>query len=334
MAGFKVSKIFFLFKKYGGFRRLAAYVRLGLLGRVMGECAKGILKRKTLAEIYDASQDHVVAALQKKYKPLLLDRLAFYENQFLTPDLAESHGGTRQRAEVIWFCWLQGVEEAPPIIKICLASLKKYLPGKEIRLVDDSNRRQYVTLPDYIEKKWAKKQIPPALFADLLRLELLILYGGTWLDPTVLCTGNNLVTKCLDADLFLYQYRKSPDGPYAGISNWFITSCANHPMLMALRDGLLAYWKDFDFVLEYFVFHRFFDLLAEERPRLMAAMPYAYSSDALALGHHWDKPFKKEMWEKWVSNVAFHKLTYKVDETVKNTPSNYYHHILEMYKEL
>ena len=316
-----VQKIFSLFKKYGGFRRLAAYVRLGLLGRVMGECAKGILKRKTLAEIYDASQDHVVTALQKKYKPLLLDRLAFYENQ----------SQPYQRAEVIWFCWLQGMEKAPQIIQICLASLKKYLPEKEIRIVDDSNRRQYVTFPDYFEKKWAKKQIPPALFADLLRLELLIRYGGTWLDSTVLCTGDNFVIRAFDADLFLYQYRKSPDDHYAGISNWFITSCANHPMLMAMRDGLLAYWKDFDLVLEYFVFHRFFDLLAEERPRLMAAMPYAYSSDALALGHHWDKPFKKEMWEKWVSNVAFHKLTYKVDETVKNTPGNYYHHILEMY---
>ena len=303
---------------------MVAYVRLGVLHRVMWESVKGILKRKTLAEIYDASQDHVVAALQKKYKPLLLDRLAFYENQ----------SQPYQRAEVIWFCWLQGMEKAPQIIQICLASLKKYLPEKEIRIVDDSNRRQYVTFPDYIEKKWAKKQIPPALFADLLRLELLIRYGGTWLDSTVLCTGDNFVIRAFDADLFLYQYRKSPDDHYAGISNWFITSCANHPTLMALRDGLFAYWTDFDFVLEYFVFHRFFDLLAEERPGLMAAMPYANSSDALALAHHWDKPFKKEMWEKWVSNVAFHKLTYKVDETVKNTPGNYYHHILEMYKEL
>ena len=102
---------------------------------------------------------------------------------------------------------------------------------------------------------------------------------------------------------------------------------------MALRDGLYAYWEDYDFVLEYFVFHRFFDLLAEERPQWIAAMPYAYSPDALALGHHLDKPYKKEAWEKLLSKVSFHKLTYKMNDEVNNTPGNYYHHILGMYKD-
>lgn len=321
MAGFKVPKIFSLFKKYGGFRLLVAYVRLGVLHRVMWESVKGILKRKTLAEIYDASQDHVVAALQKKYKPLLLDRLAFYENQSL------SH----RRADIIWSCWMQGIAEAPQIVKICLGSLKEHLPQKEIRIIDDNNRRQFVTFPDLIEEKWAKKMIPPALFADLLRLELLIRYGGSWIDPTVLCTGNHCVAKMLDADLFLFQYKKSSDAPYTGISSWFITSHSNHPLLMALRDGLYAYWKDFDFSIEYFLFHRFFDLLARERPQLIAAMPYAYSLDALALGHHWDKPYKNEVWEKCLSKLDFHKLSHRIDDGVKNTSGNYYHHILEMY---
>lgn len=41
-------------------------------------------------------------------------------------------------------------------------------------------------LPDYIVKKWEKGRIPADLFSDLLRLELLIRYGGTWIDSTVL----------------------------------------------------------------------------------------------------------------------------------------------------
>ncbi len=319
MAGFKVPKIFFLFKKYGGFRLIGAYVRLGVLGRVVAESVKGILKRKPFNEIYEAYRPQVVEALQNKYKPLMLDRLAFYEKQSLP----------HQRADVIWFCWLQGIEKAPQIVHICLASLKAHLPQKEIRLVDESNRKQYVTFPKHVEEKWAKKQIPPAHFSDLLRLELLIRYGGTWMDPTVLCTGNNYLAGSLDADLFFCQYKKSADAPYGGISNWFITSCQNHPMLMALRDGLYAYWKDYDFVLEYFVFHRLFDVLAEERLQQISSVPYAYSYEALALGHSWGKPYKKGVWEKWLSKVAFHKLTYKIDDEVKNTPGNYYHHILE-----
>lgn len=42
--------------------------------------------------------------------------------------------------------------------------------GYEIKVIDAENWKEYVELPDYIEKKWEKKQIPPALFSDLLRL--------------------------------------------------------------------------------------------------------------------------------------------------------------------
>ena len=40
-------------------------------------------------------------------------------------------------------------------------------------------------------EKWEKGRIPAAMFSDLLRVELLIKYGGTWIDSTVLCTGVN-----------------------------------------------------------------------------------------------------------------------------------------------
>jgi len=48
-----------------------------------------------------------------------------------------------------------------------------------------------VELPGYIVEKWEKGRIPAAMFSDLLRVELLIKYGGTWIDSTVFCTGVN-----------------------------------------------------------------------------------------------------------------------------------------------
>ena len=44
-------------------------------------------------------------------------------------------------------------------------------------------------LPGYIVEKWGKGQIPAALFSDLLRLQLLIKYGGMWIDSTVFCSS-------------------------------------------------------------------------------------------------------------------------------------------------
>lgn len=52
-------------------------------------------------------------------------------------------------------------------------------------MIDNGNWRDYVELPEYIIQRWDKKQISPAHFTDLLRLQLLIKYGGTWIDATV-----------------------------------------------------------------------------------------------------------------------------------------------------
>lgn len=319
MARYRLSKVFMLFKKFGSFRLFRAYARIGVLGMVLRESLKGLLRRRPIEEIYYAYQPRIVSAIRNKYQPLIMERLAFYEKESLP----------HERADVVWFCWLQGIEQAPQMVKHCLASLKKNLPGREIIVIDEQNRRQYATLPAHIEEKWKKKLIPPALFSDLLRLELLIEHGGTWIDSTVLCTGSNYLPASLDTDLFFYQFKSSADARYAGISNWFITACRNNPLLLALRDGLFAYWKDFDCVLEYFVFHRLFDLIAVGRPEAISAMPYAYSPDALALGHNWEKPFDAASWERLVSRVAFHKLTYKVKEEVEKADGNYYHYILE-----
>ena len=202
--------------------------------------------------------------------------------------------------------------ERPLIVRICLDSLKRYLPNKEIRIVDECNRQQYVSFPDHIEERWKKGQIPPAQFSDLLRLELLIKYGGTWIDSTVLCTGFESSTvqgfkAFLDADLFFSQFKQDEKAHYAGVSNWFITSCQNNPLLMTMRDMLYAYWKDYGCVLEYYIFHRFFDMIATERPEAVRALPYAYSPGCLALGHNWDKPFRQKTWNNWCLRCLFIK---------------------------
>lgn len=326
MGKYTLSRISSIFRKFGGFRLLKAYARLGVLGIVIKECSLGLIRRRPLNQIYDSYQPQILKVLRGQYMSFMLEKLT--ENY----DKSLPHN----RSNIVWFCWLQGIENAPLIVRICFESLKKNLIGKEIRIIDESNRQQYVTFPDYIENRWKKKQIPPAQFSDLLRLELLIKYGGTWIDSTVLCTGfkSSKVQKfkdCLDADLFFFQYKHDKDARYAGVSNWFITSCQNNPMLMTLRDMLYSYWKDYDCVLEYFIFHRFFDMIAAERPKEVMAMPYAYSPNSLALGHNWDKSFKQLTWGKLVSEVAFHKLSYKNVDSLMNDKTNYFSYIIREY---
>ena len=316
-----MSKAFSLIHNSGGLWLIRDYVKLGVAGKVLRGVCNGIVKGKPLGAIHDGFQPDVVRALSERYRPLMVSRLDFWEKENLE----------RKRADIVWFCWLQGLESAPPIVRACYESLKRNLVGKEIRVVDDGNRRVYVRLPEFIEERWRKKKISPALFSDLIRLELLIKFGGTWIDSTVLCSGEDYPREYMDSDLFFFQYKRSLEDPFGGISNWFITSCSNNPLLLALRDLLYAYWKDFKSVPEYFIFHIFFSMIAVARAREVTAMPYGYSPKCHVLQRHWGEEFNAAKWEKLVSEVQIHKLTHKISDEIKRNKRNYYHYVVHEY---
>jgi hypothetical protein len=69
--------------------------------------------------------------------------------------------------------------------------------------------------------------------------------------------------KFLDALLFVFQYTNE-GSVSVSISNWFITACRNNEVLMVLREMLYAYWRDYDCVLDYYIFHLFFAMISKE----------------------------------------------------------------------
>lgn len=318
-----IVRAVFRFRQLGGFRLLRQYVRLGILGKSIKRVLYGLYKRHSLKTIYGDLLNQVTPTLQKKYQYVVTDTIRKYDG-----DTIEG-----QKSEKIWFCWLQGLESAPDLVKSCYSSLRRHIKEKEIIVVDETNINEYVALPEIIEERWKKKQIPSALYSDIIRLELLIKYGGTWIDATVFCSGSSYPKEYLDADLFLFQFSRPEDKHFCGISNWFITSCKNHPLLMMTRDLLCLYWEEYDCVLNFFVFHLFFSMIVKERPELIKNMPYGFSPNSLLLEHHLGEKFVQEKWDRLISKVSFHKLTYRLGTDVTSTPGNYYEKIIRNGEE-
>ena len=79
-----------------------------------------------------------------------------------------------ERSNKVWFCWMQGLEQAPKLVRVCYESLKNNLQGREIIVLTSKNIHDYVSLPDFIEEKYRKGVMTAAHYADMLRLELLI----------------------------------------------------------------------------------------------------------------------------------------------------------------
>lgn len=129
----------------------------------------------------------------------------------------------------------------------------------------------------------------------------------------------------------MFQYTRPGSNQWGGIGNWFISACTNNEVLMVLRDMLYAYWKDYDCLVNYYVFHLFFSMLREVFAGEIAAMPYGYAIRSLALVAHWGEPFEQEMWERLTSRVCFHKLAYSVKKEVLKGKGNYYQYVIGEY---
>lgn len=167
-----------------------------------------------------------------------------------------------------------------------------------------------------------------AHYTDMLRLELLIKYGGTWIDATVLCTETNTdrtnLTGILDADLFLFQQLRKGETRFLGISNWFITSRADNWVLKVLRDMLFQYWRDYDCVVHYYMFHLFFGMIMEKYPEVAAKMPRQGNKMPHYLSRRMGDQYDDEWMQELKKRTCFHKLSYRLpDETLESKGTFY-----------
>lgn len=238
--------------------------------------------------------------------------------------------------KIIWMCWLQGLETAPELVQLCAASVRRHLEplGYRIIVLNENNLKDYVSLPDYIEEKKQKGLISGAHYADLIRLNVLLTYGGTWIDSTVFCSSGNVPKWQLESPLFVYQILKPGlDGHSLPMSNWFITANAGHPILMLTRDLLYDYWKHNDKLVDYFIFHYYFEIACQAFPELSAQMvPCSSETPHIVLLHLFD-PYSPQWLDAALSQSCFHKLTYKFTDEQTALPGTNYQALLERMKQ-
>jgi len=317
------NKIISRFGQFGGLRLLGAYAKMGMLPCVLSEAVKLILGRTSRDDAYAEIRGSVDGKLQAKYADFIVERKKVYDDGRWKKEDVRCKGDDGRRK--VWTCWLQGFDKAPVMVQACQDSMRRYITDREIIQLTYENYKDYVTLPEHVVQKYERGQIPPALFADLLRLEVLIQYGGTWMDATMLCTDPARLAKgswlqeIMDCDLFMFQALRKGDPRFFGISNWFITAKRGSLPLMVLRDVLTEYWQDNSVTLDYYMFHDFFFTIAQLYPEEMAAMPqrnrlgplwllqgkgYEMTSDGLRL--------KEEPWvQLLIERFCVHKLDYK-----------------------
>lgn len=292
-----------IFKKQGGYKLIKEYFSAGVLFTALNQFVVLGHSRTALEILRLSTQIKIKQKLKKKYYYVLKKFNKTYD--YSIPNTVSNK---------VWICWLQGMENAPFLVQKCYESIKKNLKDREIVLITSNNFKDYVSLPNYILEKWSSGVITNTHFTDLLRIELLIKYGGMWIDATVYCSCSRdyIPDYFFDSDLFLYQSLKpGRDGHSHIISSWLISAKTNNKILLATRALCYEYWKINNRMIDYFLLHDFISIVSDFYSEdWLNIVPRDNSTPHILLLRLFDK-YDEKIWKAVTEQTPFHKLSYK-----------------------
>lgn len=229
--------------------------------------------------------------------------------------------------KIIWQYWGQGFSkgDVPEVVKKCFDSVDKYRGDYIVVRLCDSDLKDYIELPKDVWNKYQKGIVGATHFTDLIRIALLSVYGGVWLDATILLTGP-LEDKLADSNWFLYQRDRHQEDKnlwcrtYAYYFGWnknfkvrmlssIIYSKPGEIVITDLFQLMLYYWKSQNTIINYFFFQILFTQYMEKFPERNCMIV----SDCLPnmLQMYITGSYRKYTPSEILKKISIHKLSYK-----------------------
>lgn len=153
------------------------------------------------------------------------------------PGEAPSRHGHIRLPRIIHALWLQGVAEAPPLVRLNLARWHQLHPGYRLRVLTRAD-----VAPLLARYCLPVDSMTSQALSNVVRTRLLIDHGGVWVDASLLPLrplGAWLPPLVRESGFFAFE-RPGPDRP---LSNWFLAAAPGHPLLLALWREIERYWS-------------------------------------------------------------------------------------------
>lgn len=275
------------------------------------------LSHRTLQRICDKRN----AKIQRKLLPLI-NRINSSHISTPTPKV--------KKADVIWFCWFQGEDAMPPVVRLCYESLCRNSNGHEVVLLTKENYGDYVGINPEIMRLHKEGKIKQAHFADVMRINLLAQQGGFWIDATV------LITRPLPEDIFTAEFfsvKTKPEGYFVSQCRWAVFALAaqrGNALFTRLMNAFETYLTETDIFIDYFMFDQFIDMLVKTNPEIAEMIermpmnnPCVHSLNKLL-----EQPFDADEFARITAETFLFKLSWRGHNDVALTaPGTYFSHI-------
>lgn len=252
---------------------------------------------------------------------------------------AVHHGPTHtlKKHTPIWICWLQGLENAPDIVKCCMNSIIKNVEG-EIHIITYDNYAEYVKINENILEKHKLGIIDRTHFSDIIRLALLCEYGGIWIDATILMMDKGLPEYIYEMPFFMYKVRATLDRGYPDprlFASWFIKSEKGNPFLNMVYRMHEEWWNtenEIPYALIHYTMRLAWNMydnasLGTNKDRLNI-----YDDNCRVMAEMLNKEYDEVFWNMLRDAQPLQKLSWKIDYLKKK--GTFYFHIAEIYENL
>ena len=266
---------------------------------------------------------------------LLLPKMEKHIYPFLKPYLSETTNLDEcPLVKKIFVFWWDGFENAPKIVQLCLASIRKNHSDCCVIPIDKNNFKDYTDIhPEILQAFYADK-ISVQTFSDILRFNLLKNNGGIWIDATILFPGKFNLLEDLETKTFTtLAFATSQDfltyeDTSCSWSGFFIASRKNSLFVRAVDSVFQQYFLKYRTYRTYF----FIDIT------MMLCKKYGLDANALdktiytsrnmfALAPFIHKPFDANVWE-FIGAIP-QKLAWNISDIT--TDNSFYRQLLSEY---
>ena len=191
--------------------------------------------------------------VQKKHE-FILD----YLDNIYRDDLLKYKDNSSQLSPVdkknIWVFWNTGEKNLPPIVQLCLKSVRKYANGADVHLLTMNNLEEYITIPPYIMNKYKEGKMTLAFLTDYMRISLIEKYGGLWLDATIY-VSQDIPSSIFEKNLYSLHtpYEKTIFVNDNKIHCYVLGGKKGFSFLSYVKNEIEKYWQNHDFMVDYYL---------------------------------------------------------------------------------
>ena len=218
----------------------------------------------------------------------------------------------------VWVCWWQGLDSAPDIVKRCVESIYRYVPkdSAQIHFITFDNYMEYAGFSQVVVDRYNAGRISLTHLADILRVQLLNMYGGLWVDATYFISDNRIADIINDEAYTVKTVIPSWNGDVIAKGKWavnFLKFMKGSPLSGFCTEAFEIYWSLRDEPLDYFLLDRIikvaYDNISVIRKQIDGISANNISS--LKLMEIISNSYDEAVWNDMKKDTFAFKLSYK-----------------------